>query len=90
MPSMVWILGVYLTAQKQIIGGCMSGKCLEIPVEMRLIVVMRLMGEISPINRPSRINRVENVLEAIDTRQFFGCRTDHVFELCNEVLLTHA
>ena len=89
MLRTVWILSVHLTTKSQIIGWCVSGKSLEIPNKMRLVMVMELVCNQRPIDGLGEVNTPQNVGKPIEAPQFFWCKPDHLLELYDEVLLAH-
>ena len=89
MLSAVWVLGVHLTTKPQIIGGGVSGKFLEIPNKMRLVMKKELVCNPRPIDGLGKVNTRQNVTKPIEASQLFWCTTDHLLELYDEVLLAH-
>ena len=74
----------------QIVRGVVSGKRLEILVEVGLIVVARLMRDPRPIDGLRQVDALEDVAKAIHTRDFFWRAADKALKLCDQVLLTDA
>ena len=89
MLRAVWVLGVHQTTKPQIICGCVSGKFLEIPNKMRLVMVTELVCNQSPIDGLGEVNTRQNVGKPIEASQLFWCKPDHLLELYDEVLLAH-
>ena len=89
MLRAVWVPGVHQTTKPQIIGWCVSGKFLEIPNKMRLVMVTELVCNQRPIDGVSEIDTRQNVTKSIEAAELFRCTTDQLLELYDEVLLTH-
>ena len=89
MLRAVWVLGMHKTTKPQIIGWCVSGKFLEIPNKMRLVMVTELVCNPRPIGGLGEVNTRQNVGKPIEAAQLFWCKPDHLLELYDEVLLAH-
>ena len=89
MLHAVRVPGVHQTTKPQIIGWCMSGKFLEIPNKMRLVMVTELVRDQRPIDGLGEVNTRQNVRKPIEASQLFGCKPDQFLELYDEVLLAH-
>ena len=89
MLRAVRVLGVHQATKPQIIGWCVSGKSLEIPNKMRLVMVTELVCNQRPIDGLGEVNTRQNVAKPIEASQLFWCTTDHLLELYDEVLLAH-
>ena len=89
MLSAVWFLSMHLTKKPQIIGGSVPGKFSEIPNKMRLVMKMELVCNQRPIDGLGEVNTRQTIAKPIKASQLFGCTTDHLLELCDEVLLAH-
>lgn len=66
MLGAVWFLNMHLTTKPQIIGWCVSGKFLEIPNKMRLVMVRELMCNQRPIDGLGEVNTCQNVGKPIE------------------------
>ena len=89
MLRAVWVPGVHQTTKPQIIGWCVSGKFLEIPNKMRLVMKKELVCNPRPIDGLGEVNTRQNVAKPIQASQLFRCTTSHLLELYDEVLLAH-
>ena len=89
MLRAVWFLRMHLTKKPQIIAGSVPGKFPEIPNKMRLVMKKELVCNPCPIDGLGEVNTRQNVAKPIKASQLFGCTTDHLLELDNEVLLAH-
>ena len=89
MLGAVWVSGLQQTTKPQIIGGRVSGKFLEISNKMRLVMIAELVGDPRPIDGLDGINTRQHIGKPIEAAQLFGCKPDHLLELCDEVLLAH-
>ena len=89
MLCAVWVPDIHQTTKPQIIGWGVSGKFLEIPNKMRLVMVLELVCNPRPINGSGGIDTRQNVGKPIEAAQLFWCTTDHLPELYDEMLLAH-
>ena len=90
MLCAVWVPDIHQTTKPQIIGWGVSGKFLEIPNKMRLVMVLELVCNPRPINGSGGIDTRQNVGKPIEAAQLFWCRSDHLLELHDEMLLAHS
>ena len=89
MLRAIWAPGMHQATKPQIIGGRVSGKFLEIPNKMRLVMVTELVCNQRPIDGLDEVNTRQNVGKPIEASQLFGRKPDHLLELYDEVLLAH-
>ena len=90
MLRAVRVLSLHLATKSQIISWCVSGKPLEIPNKMRLVMVAELMCNQRPIDGLAEVYTRQNVGKPIEASQLFWCKPDHLLELYDEVLLAHS
>src|SRR6185503_10746354 len=89
MLRAIRVLGVHQATKPQIIAWCVSGKFLEIPNKMRLVMVTVLVCNQRPIDGLGEVNTPQNVGKPIQASQLFRRKPDHLLELYDEVLLAH-
>jgi hypothetical protein len=89
MLRAIWFLSMQLTKKPQIIGRSVPGKFSEIPNKMRLVMKIELVRNQRPIDGLGGVNTRQNVAKPVEAAQLFGCTTDHLLELYDEVLLAH-
>lgn len=64
---MFGVLRVDLTAQFEIVGGAVTGKCSKIFVEVRLIIEAVLVCDLRPIHRLGHVDTTQDTFESMET-----------------------